>query len=268
MVEAGETFSDLALADPIAALHAVVEDESLRRLYRMADGRVQTALEIQRTCLERARRFHDGDDEAMNLIDEWDRVLAALQTDREALVGKVDWITKRRLMREVSAASRSTLEEADDIVPLAGDVLAAVGGDPSGPGLDDESRIRHVLSRGMRTPRFAALADRLEFHEWTWSRILELSHLSYQMRRLDLRWSELAPDATVYRKLRAPFRLTAEGEVEEAMDHPPSGTRACLRAALVREHGDRASRRVSMGWASFRGPTRTDDRRFPDPLGS
>lgn len=73
----------------------------------MEDGRALTALEMQAEFLQWAKRYFQSTPpsaaEAAILV-EWERTLGALRRDPEELTGKLDWVTKRGLLRGVGDA--------------------------------------------------------------------------------------------------------------------------------------------------------------------
>ncbi len=107
MVEAG-TAPDLVVAAPVAELHAVSHDPSLRHRVRMADGSEMTALDVQHAYLE-AARAHVGsrgggpDDaaraETADVLARWEQVLTDLAADPFRLAGQLDWVAKLRLLQ-------------------------------------------------------------------------------------------------------------------------------------------------------------------------
>jgi proteasome accessory factor A len=96
---------DVSLAHPIQAHRQVSYDLSLRRLLELADGRKMTALEMQWETLDRARKYAEsrgleavGADVGRMVIDRWESVLTALETDPMSLAGQLDWVAKRRMV--------------------------------------------------------------------------------------------------------------------------------------------------------------------------
>ena len=103
MIEDGFLEDAPRLKDPVAALHAVVADPSLKEQLEVCNGDPATACELQRFYLERAREYLRESPatsiEARQLVQLWDQSLTALEAgDPSALVGRVDWVTKRFLL--------------------------------------------------------------------------------------------------------------------------------------------------------------------------
>ena len=101
MLEEGFTIPGIELEDPVKAIREVSRDLTLKKRVRLDDGRELTALEIQRMYLERAAEFlptQPYDKVMADVLQEWDRVLIALDEDPMLLVREVDWVTKKWLM--------------------------------------------------------------------------------------------------------------------------------------------------------------------------
>jgi proteasome accessory factor A len=105
LIEAGALADeDLVLARPVAEMHAVSHDPTLRHRVTLADGRRMTALEVQRVYLERAYRLCESqahaplDEQTKDVLQQWDRVLTRLADDPMALVSELDWVAKLALM--------------------------------------------------------------------------------------------------------------------------------------------------------------------------
>ncbi|MFT4298302.1 MAG: depupylase/deamidase Dop [Aeromicrobium sp.] len=102
MIEGGAVVTDLDLANPVAALHAISHDPSLRVTVDLADGRSITALDLQAEYLRRARAFTqrqgDVDEQTADVLDRWEGVLARLARDPMDLAGELDWVAKLALL--------------------------------------------------------------------------------------------------------------------------------------------------------------------------
>ena len=103
MVEAG-TAPDLALAGPVAAMHDVSHDPSLRHLLRLADGTRLTAVQLQWRYLEAAAAHVAGregsdDPQTADVLARWEQVLTDLEADPMRLAAQLDWVAKLRLLQ-------------------------------------------------------------------------------------------------------------------------------------------------------------------------
>lgn len=105
LIEAGAMAdADLTLARPVAEMHAVSHDPTLRHRLTLADGRRMTALDLQRIYLERAYLLCEAqahaplDEQTKDVLEQWDRVLTVLADDPMRLVTELDWVAKLALM--------------------------------------------------------------------------------------------------------------------------------------------------------------------------
>jgi proteasome accessory factor A len=97
---------DLSPADPVRAIHQVSADLSLARPIELADGSSASALDIQWELFAAARKYAEeqglaviGNDEvAAQVLDRWESVLHALETDPSTLATQLDWVAKRQIM--------------------------------------------------------------------------------------------------------------------------------------------------------------------------
>jgi Pup amidohydrolase len=90
-----------ALADPVAAFHAVSHDLTQARPLRLADGTTATPVEIQWHYLEAARKHLERGGlapEGAEVIERWEAVLTTAEDDPRRLAGQVDWATKLHLL--------------------------------------------------------------------------------------------------------------------------------------------------------------------------
>ncbi|WP_298335521.1 Pup--protein ligase [Ferrimicrobium sp.] len=94
---------DLSMENPIRAIREISHDPSLTKRVRLVNGREMTALEIQESYYERAQRFstnHAIPPDEQRALVMWGEALEALRTDPMKLDGRVDWVTKYRLIEE------------------------------------------------------------------------------------------------------------------------------------------------------------------------
>ncbi|WP_411282716.1 depupylase/deamidase Dop [Lapillicoccus sp.] len=105
MVEDGALTRDLTVAKPVATLHAVSHDPSLRTRLTLRDGRRLTALELLWEYYEAAAAYLDarglgGDDDpdTAEVMRLWADVMTRLGTDTMSCARDVDWVAKLQLM--------------------------------------------------------------------------------------------------------------------------------------------------------------------------
>ncbi len=102
LIEAGERFDDLRLAEPVRAVHTISHDPSLRATVEMTDGRHYTGLDLQRAYHERVAAFlqreGEPDEVAGDVLRTWGEVLDALARDPSECADRLDWPAKLQLL--------------------------------------------------------------------------------------------------------------------------------------------------------------------------
>ena len=105
MIEDDELGDDWVLGSPVAAIRQISHDLSLTKTVMLQDGRRATALEVQWGLFERARKYEQShglscvnEQVGKDVLDRWEGVLTALESEPESAAGIVDWIAKRRLV--------------------------------------------------------------------------------------------------------------------------------------------------------------------------
>lgn len=121
-LRAGKETKAPRLRRPLAAFHALAADPTLEQAVELTDGTRRSALELQRFYLERAEDWLAWAPavsmEARQVVRLWRQVLEALEErDWDALLGKLDWVTKRYLLE----SCRGTTSPA----------RAKIGGEPA-----------------------------------------------------------------------------------------------------------------------------------------
>jgi hypothetical protein len=91
----------LVLADAVKTFRALSHQTEGPWEVRLTDGRTMDAVELLERFFAAAwADFHGRDTETDTLLDVWGSTLKALATEPQALIGKVDWITKQWLLRK------------------------------------------------------------------------------------------------------------------------------------------------------------------------
>jgi Pup amidohydrolase len=92
---------ELALAEPVSALHDVARDPTCTAVVRLTDGRRLTAVQVQWEYLERAKKYVEQEDttgDNLEVLERWESVLAGLEDDPMQLTRELDWVAKHRLL--------------------------------------------------------------------------------------------------------------------------------------------------------------------------
>jgi proteasome accessory factor A len=92
---------DLTIQNPVQSLHDVSRDVTCTREIALADGRRMNAVQLQWEYLEHAKKYVervDDTSENREVVDRWESVLAALETDPSTLHRQLDWVAKQRVL--------------------------------------------------------------------------------------------------------------------------------------------------------------------------
>ena len=97
----GIDLTDLMLARPVSAVHAISRDPSLRVAIALVDGRELTGLALQRIYLDRVAKLvdsRDPDPRAADVVATWAHVLDLLERDPMECAELLDWPAKLRML--------------------------------------------------------------------------------------------------------------------------------------------------------------------------
>ena len=103
LIEAGRTVP-VELAHPVAAVHKISHDPTLKVTVPTADGRELTGIDIQRIYAETAAAYveqeygSDVDEQTADVLARWLDVLDRLARDPMELADELDWPAKLRLL--------------------------------------------------------------------------------------------------------------------------------------------------------------------------
>ena len=140
MIEDDQFGEELLLGNPVPAIRQVSHDTSLTRTIMLRDGSRATALEIQWSLLERARKYEQthglesvGEETGADILRRWEQVLTGLEADPDSMAHWVDWVAKRRLVDAYadrdglapdSAASRRSTCSTTTCAPIVASPVA------------------------------------------------------------------------------------------------------------------------------------------------
>ncbi|MEK7268900.1 MAG: depupylase/deamidase Dop [Nitrospirota bacterium] len=102
MIEASVEFPNLDLEDPVRAIKEVSRDLDMKGTLKLVDGRVTSAIGIQRAYLKTAMDFyacHELTQITKDVLVRWEEVLDKLERDPMLLVRELDWVAKRQMIR-------------------------------------------------------------------------------------------------------------------------------------------------------------------------
>jgi proteasome accessory factor A len=94
-----------------------LSDSNMCQAVALKGGGSATALDLQRELQRRAAALVAAAEtpslEARRVVDRWGEVLDLLEHDRDVLVGRIDWITKLRLLDETTSLSADARKKID-----------------------------------------------------------------------------------------------------------------------------------------------------------
>ena len=107
LLERGLLPRNLILADAVQSTRDISRDASQRWLVQLENGRSVPALDVQWQFLELAgKHLARSGGETDWLLESWSFALDALAGDRHALIGGVDWITKKWLLETLMESEK------------------------------------------------------------------------------------------------------------------------------------------------------------------
>jgi proteasome accessory factor PafA2 len=104
MIEAGQRFDELRLAEPVRSVHTISRNPGLQAKIELADGRRMTGLDLQWAYHERAAAHVERtqgeqvDPVTAEVLQIWGEVLDALGRDPMECADRLDWPAKLRLL--------------------------------------------------------------------------------------------------------------------------------------------------------------------------
>ena len=99
LLEEGRLPRNLVLADAVQSTRDISRDASEQWLVRLENGKTVSALDVQWEFHHLAQKhLRHSSAETNWLLENWGFVLEAISQNRQALIGGVDWITKKWLL--------------------------------------------------------------------------------------------------------------------------------------------------------------------------
>ncbi len=227
----------VALKNPVAAMQAFSLDPWLQAKVPLANGKMATAIEIQRAYLDQARpHVESGElpDWTVEVLGHWKATLDQLEADPLGLADRLDVYLKLAIVnRQLGRAGASwkelhrALQDLDGLrrsvhTPVVRAILME-----DDRGLDGEHRTSYVqVSETLRARR----CDR----RWL--------SLAVQLQAMEMNYHELGG---LFDKLDAAGHVDSVVVTPEAVDHaihnPPPGGRAEARSKTIAEYSGQTS---------------------------
>jgi proteasome accessory factor A len=263
MIEAGETFDDLRLADPVRAFREASLEGPWPPLETRAakEGKGLSALQIQRAYWARAKQFFAGRPPGRlhheEILDLWGDALDRLADRPQTLSSLLDWAAKKSLLDQAVLARTNWK------------VFLAWGRVFSAAGLEAAARAEDLEDLVLRTPRPGRRALRRLIARLGAEAAIDPAHFDlqrevhFQARKIDLRFHELGGGGyqRALEEAGVIQRITGEEAVLRAMKEPPQDTRARIRGHYIRRSARPESLHVSWNEIEISSPPR----RIPTP---
>jgi len=102
MIDDGYTVVGIELEDPVKAIREISRDPTLKKKVKLDDGRQMSAIEIQRTYLDRAQEYlseQPHDPILEDVLVRWGSMLDRLEEDPMQLFREIDWVGKKLLIQ-------------------------------------------------------------------------------------------------------------------------------------------------------------------------
>jgi len=224
------------LADPIAALHSVSLDPSLRAELPLARGGTTTALEILEAYrVMAAETVAEAEAPAWTrtILSLWEKMLENLRTDPFLEYGRLGWVTKLVGFTEYLEQNQLSWKELSRwVYPLASiRQLKAIS-----PELDPGRMTGlPVEGGGIRRSALGVLERHIAQSGLSWRVLPRIWKLANQLCGRCLQSHVLRPGSCQPEAGPRPCPLVSEQMVNVARTTPPTGTRAAIRGEAIRE---------------------------------
>jgi len=119
MVEKGYLNDAPELTEPLLSAQHINEDPLFLAKHNVNGDRRISAIQLQKYYMEKAKIYLASSDSIAldhhRVVKMWARVLGLLETNRDALVGQIDWITKQYLLRNAGCGAEYVAKKKIDI---------------------------------------------------------------------------------------------------------------------------------------------------------
>jgi len=248
-VEAGKDIAaDVALADPIQALHKVSTDPSLSARLALKRGGTTTALEIHEYYIKIVDEFLGHKNEipswCRKKLNLWRKVIGNLRQDPFLETERLDWVTKLLLFTKLLGQMGLTWQDYSRWIYVLASVRRLKA---TWPTLDPLRLTQTECGRAKICHTALGVLDRyLASHNLSWKDFPKIWNAANRLCELCLRYHMLTDAAS------KPTGQWSEAElpvtkkmIEKARTLPPLGTRATVRGQAI---SNAKSGTITAGW--------------------
>lgn len=262
-IEAGalDELRRLQLIDgPLAAFRRVAADPSLKSPIALdpQSGELLTALDIQRRTLEAVWRhcqsLPEVDPESKDALVRWNFVLDRLADDPRTLDRELDWVIKLKLLQQALRESLPELKDPWIALAAWGPINAEI--EAKAPHLElglasTSDAAQRALRSSLGPLAFRRACRHVRANNLDWGSLAPVRHAYLRLKTIDLKYHEISTDGGYYDWLcrdGAVARILDPERVANADSEAPQGTRAQVRAQVIRRYAGQEDQRVRVGW--------------------
>jgi hypothetical protein len=239
MADAGlQPGSAVQLADPLEAMRKIAGDTTCKRPLRMTDGRLMTAIDIQRSYLEMAEAYVSASFMpawAAEVCRRWRAVLDQLEEAPAAVDKTLDWGIKRALYADHARSLGIRWEDLpywNDLIDRMVIALAARTGRAAVIPLE------HAIRPHRRIPKDLAFVEPiLQSRGYKCEDLRKVLNSRQKFFEIDTRFGQLGPKG-IFETLDLAgvlhHRVSGVDNIEHAMKEPPAVGRARIRGQVIK----------------------------------
>ena len=259
----------ITLADPVKALHAIVRDPTCRVEVRLADGRMTTALALQRQYLEAAEARIGRDympDWSRTACEHWRAMLDQLERAPDSVATTLDWSMKRALFGRVLARHGLDWTRAERwTAALSAVMQACCPASANTPWTDPEELLDPDL---LSSPAVAQIDSILDSHGFNRTGLEPFLRARRDLFECDLRFGQLGGEG-IFESLDREGLLTHHmpgvDDIDGAVERPPGSGRAHVRGEAVRRLRN-DNRRFICDWTGIHSQEADEYLELGDPF--
>jgi len=259
----------VVLKHPVAALRTVSSDLAGSCTLQLASGGVRLARTIQENYLRAAEKFVEAYPNPpawmAQVLECWRMVLDRHRHGPEALDTCLDSYIKHSLLTQILEADEFSWPELAAWAPLAEDLARELQHAPELALPEGGSQACRELEILLPPASFARVQAHMRIHNLPWAKLSRALSLYRDLVATDIAYHAVGKGNLFDELDRAGLlehRLLSDQELQHAVTHPPSDTRAAIRGELIR----RTEGRCYVYWSCVKTDGLQID--LPDPTQS